>query len=407
MAKVLKLFADYRQLHVIDEGASGSLAEAWSVKAVEDCVCAAPGIVGIGTQDAVTVRVSVECLEGAPEDVPPGDHVTSASLLCRSGRVLVMGCTDEVTKAFRLEVPAGPLRVMSVHRIGRTETVQLLVWPAPLTDPVVHVRYLSKPQKRAPSKKKVDPVLDAARLARRGETAAALAQLIALSDAGDPRAAGGAAELLAYQERYQEAAEHSLRVLAQGDSFGASNPFLDHCRLLRLFSESLAEPALIARGAALTPKKFEGMTQASLLNDSLLLDPLTAEQLQANQGHMDQALAQPSVVKRFKERPLELAAHTLALAAGFRLDDRLVQSWDESNPRLGFDAAVKVAAAFMRLGREEDAWNALQSRLAEWRPNHHGGCAPVEPLTVRELLPLMTPARRQLLLRSPRAIDLA
>jgi hypothetical protein len=407
MSTTLQLFADYRQLHLLDEESRGALGDAWTVQAVEDRIAAAPGAIGIGTREATTVRVTVFVLAAAPSPLPLGDHVTSASLQCSSGRVLVMGCTDELSKARRVAVPAGPLRVLAVHRLAGSETIELMLWPAPLAEPMVHVRFepvAAKP--RGKKAKPVSPLLEAARLARSGNTEAALPTLLQLSQAGDASAAGGAAELLAYQGRWAEAVEPCLTVIAKGDSFGPINPFVDHCRLLRVLARELADPSLIDRAAASAPAKFAATVLACLLTDSLHLEPLTDAQVAVNQAHLDKALADPSMAKRFKGKPLEFAAHRFAVAMAFRLDERMIEYWDEANPKLGFDAAVKAACALMAVGRLELAWQTIQARLAGWRPNHQGGCAPIELLVLPALAPMMNPARRLEVLSNPRAIDL-
>ena len=112
VAEDLTLFADYRQIHVFDEGSKADLGDEWTVQAVDDHLAVGRDAVAVGTTVDVNVEVSVELLDGPPsDDSVDFDHVAEASFCCSSGRLVVMGCTDFEPDARRFPVAAGWLRL--------------------------------------------------------------------------------------------------------------------------------------------------------------------------------------------------------------------------------------------------------------------------------------------------------
>ncbi|BDH06929.1 hypothetical protein [Streptomyces seoulensis] len=155
----LRLFADYFQLHVMDEDAEDDLGEAWTQEAVSDGIAVSRRTLGIGTAVDMDVTVTVELLDRPPgDDSDAFDHVVEASIEVPTGRIAVLGCTDYLPDAARFEVPKGSVRV----RASRTnlanvrlpdeegyddpegmEQVHLRIWPAPCSAPVVIKRWVA------------------------------------------------------------------------------------------------------------------------------------------------------------------------------------------------------------------------------------------------------------------------
>ncbi|RKN13561.1 hypothetical protein D7147_30995 [Micromonospora musae] len=153
----LELFADYCQIHLFDDGSMTDLGDAWTEEAVLDHLAVDTDAMAVGTTVNVNVAVTVEMLEAAPEDDSAEfDHVVEGSLQVRSGRLVVMGCTDYEPEAARFGVAAGLVRVRAARsnlaeadRAGidsdddpaTTERLRLQVWPGPHADPVVIKRW--------------------------------------------------------------------------------------------------------------------------------------------------------------------------------------------------------------------------------------------------------------------------
>jgi hypothetical protein len=76
--------------------------------------------------------------------------------------------------------------------------------------------------------------------------------------------------------------------------------------------------------------------------------------------------------------------------------------WDPTNPGLGFDQAVSVARVLCKRGDPEQAWTLLEGYLRHWWPVDYAQVAPVELLYDPLLAPLVTPARGEQILRTPR-----
>jgi hypothetical protein len=157
----LNLFADYRQIHVFDEGSATDLGEAWTDQAASDRLPISADAIAIGTEVSVNVLVGVEVLPSRPTDADAKfDHVVEASLRSDSGRLVVMGCTDYEPDAARFAVPAGWLRLRvaksnldQAYALGiesdevpeTMERLRIQVWPAEPTLAVV-VKQWSPPR---------------------------------------------------------------------------------------------------------------------------------------------------------------------------------------------------------------------------------------------------------------------
>ena len=157
MATDLRLFADYFQIHVFDEGSETDFGDLWTSQPVRDGLAVGPDAVAIGTAVNVFVQVSVEILGSAPASDEAGfDHVVEASLKSGSGRLVVMGCTECEPDAARFEVTpgwlrlrasrsnldtAGALDIDSAKTPETMERVRIQVWPAAPADVTVVKRW--------------------------------------------------------------------------------------------------------------------------------------------------------------------------------------------------------------------------------------------------------------------------
>lgn len=141
----MELFADYHQIHLFDDGSTADLGGTWTDQATFDRLAVAGDAMAVGTSVNVNVAVTVDVLAAAPpDDHPDFDHVVEASLLIRSGRLVIMGCTDYEPDAARFAVPAGEVRIRAAssnlaeaERLGidsdetpeTTERLRLQIWP--------------------------------------------------------------------------------------------------------------------------------------------------------------------------------------------------------------------------------------------------------------------------------------
>jgi hypothetical protein len=166
VATELRLFADYFQIHVFDEGSETDFGDLWTSQTVGDGLAAGPDAVAIGTEVNVFVQVSVETLSSPPvSDEADFDHVVEASLESESGRLVVMGCTDYEPDAARFGVTpgwlrlrasrsnlnaAGALDIDSAKTPETMERVRIQVWPAVPADVTVVKRWNAAQDPAAP-----------------------------------------------------------------------------------------------------------------------------------------------------------------------------------------------------------------------------------------------------------------
>ncbi|MEU9415088.1 hypothetical protein [Streptomyces sp. NPDC051000] len=162
MATDIELFADYFQIHVLDERSEGDFSDVWNAQTVLDGLGVIQDALAIGTAVNDTVAVSVHVLADQPDDDSDDfDHVVEASLHAPSGRLIVMGCTDSLDDAARCDVPAGWTRARASRRnlaaaVRRmesdeepelpetpetTEEIRLQTWPASFSPPHIIKRW--------------------------------------------------------------------------------------------------------------------------------------------------------------------------------------------------------------------------------------------------------------------------
>ncbi|MFB6511822.1 hypothetical protein ACFCW4_27205 [Streptomyces virginiae] len=160
MATNLELFADYFQIHVLDdvsEATETGIGDVWTDQAVLDGLGVTEHALAIGTAVNVTVDVTIDLLTGRPDDDSDDfDHVVEASLNLASGRMVVLGCTDYGPDAARFDMPAGWPRVRTSRRNLEAaafpdpdcedepedmEEIRLQAWPAPYALPDIIKRW--------------------------------------------------------------------------------------------------------------------------------------------------------------------------------------------------------------------------------------------------------------------------
>jgi hypothetical protein len=135
-----RLFADYFQFYLQDEGAELDLSESWSEEAVGRLLAIAPGTIGIGTVLNMNVPVVVEVAENAPEDdASEWDQINECDLEVSSGRVLIAGCTDYFPDAARIELSPGTYRArvyygklntLSADGLDGQDRYKIVLWSA-------------------------------------------------------------------------------------------------------------------------------------------------------------------------------------------------------------------------------------------------------------------------------------
>ena len=367
-SQLVKLFADFRQIHVRAADAKGDLEAAWTARASADRIAAAGDVVAIGTEQADDVDVSVEILARVPARTD-ADHVTEASIALDDA-VAVLGCTDYLPDAKRFAVARGTWRLRATHtNMAKRERIRIQLWPGTRIKPRVLVRYESPKPVEKPPPRKIKTRKQAVEAALRGEIDAALAVLLALHHAGDASASASAAEILAFQGRWDEMAPCAQALLAHPDAVYAGN-----------VSDDMK--ALLARKRAIPkPPKPEP---------------------EERQRFAD-AVAKAEDGPRFQGKRRELARHCFALATVFHVDDEIIARWDPKHPYLHFNEAAEVARALVRRGEPERAWQILESRLGRWYPVDAAQVLPVVLLTDPWLAPLVTRERAELVMRTPRA----
>lgn len=386
----LELFADYHQIHLLDEGASPDLAAAWTVQATEDKLAVADGGIGIGTQDADTVSIAVE-IHAAEPATRKADHITEASLEIRSGKLVVLGCTDHLPDAKRVPMAPGWYRVRVEHSgLAKKEKLTAALWPAPQADPRVCQRWAPAAPSRPPRPSKIKNAKQAAQAARRGRLDEAVPVLQQLADGGDKAASASLAEILAFQGKWAEFVVRAEAFFADPTVVCAGNVFTDQTRLFRRAARELGTPEIIDRAAAKVPQKYQPMAQATLLKDMVLPSARITEPTPQERQSYEAAVAGATTGSRFAGHPKELAQHCFALASTFHVEAEVFRLWTEVGDDLQFDQALTVARWHMFRQNQIGAWSIIEHTVSRWWPVDQAQVAPVSLLVDPLLAPLLT-----------------
>lgn len=97
----------------MDEGSDDDFSAIWTEEALKRMLAVGETSVCPGTLRNVSVPVEIRVGQSEPLiDLAAYDHAASASLHVPSGRLVVMGCTDYLPEAPRIELPAGTYQLL-------------------------------------------------------------------------------------------------------------------------------------------------------------------------------------------------------------------------------------------------------------------------------------------------------
>ena len=107
------IFADYFQFVLMDEDSEDDFSELWTDEALHRMLAIGAQAVCPGTLRNINVPVEIVVSSGAPQvALADYDHAVETFIKVPSGRLIVMGCSDYLPEAPRIEVPPGTLRVL-------------------------------------------------------------------------------------------------------------------------------------------------------------------------------------------------------------------------------------------------------------------------------------------------------
>ena len=145
-----EIFADYFQFNVQDELAEGDLSDAWTDEAVEDLLALTGGTIGVGTVRNMTVPVTVQLLDEAPDELfISWDRVNECSIEISSGRLIIVNCIGDNEAAVRISVAPGwyrariyygDLDTLSWNGLEGDDHYQIALWPTKQSAPPVRLK---------------------------------------------------------------------------------------------------------------------------------------------------------------------------------------------------------------------------------------------------------------------------
>lgn len=148
------VFADYFQFLLLDEASDDDFSILWTERALEIGVAVGQTAASFGTLRNVTVPVEIRLLAADPGiDAGEVDHLSSGYFEVPTGRLVVMGCTDYLPDAPRIEIPSGGYRFSYAMRGIESITYEsdpaddsytVYMWPGSRLDPLLHKHWKAR-----------------------------------------------------------------------------------------------------------------------------------------------------------------------------------------------------------------------------------------------------------------------
>jgi hypothetical protein len=292
--------------------------------------------------------------------------------------------------------------------------------------------------------KKPVSVKKAQAAARSGHTELALKSLEAFAGKGDDSAAASLAELYAFLGEWDKVISNAGRLIANPQAVYVRNIFHEMIQLLGRAghrSGNWSRVVEVVEAASKANSKLcadlchgekdkvarEILIDGAECNESLFRNLIAYAKRQGEPPHellaifgvtdcMDEMSEQErrawydnavtnveSLRPDLKKNPNAKLEYFFSLAKGV-LEDEALKLY-EAHAKvfiMAWQAAEYVASIYVRRGKPEVAWNAIESNLKHWWPVDHAQVAPLVLLTDENLETLMTPERCCLVLSTPR-----
>jgi len=280
--------------------------------------------------------------------------------------------------------------------------------------------------------------------ARSGQTELALESLEAFAAKGDDSAAASLAELYAFLGQWDKVISNAGRLIANPGAVYAGNVFAEmipllgraghhsghwprvmevveaaskanakKCAELRHSERDKASQEIIKGSEQRKEKIFRNLVQyagrqgkpphelLAIFGVRGCMDEMSGPERRA---WYDNAVKNvESLRPDLKKNPQAKMEHLFSLAK-FGLEDEALRLYEAHGKTFGmaWQAAEHVAPIYVRRGKPEAAWAAIEPNLKHWRPVDHAQVTPLVLLTNQFLETLMTPERCRLVLSTPR-----
>ena len=255
---------------------------------------------------------------------------------------------------------------------------------------------------------------------------------------GDDGAAASLAELYAFLGQWDQVIANAGRLIANPGAVHAGNVFHDMIRLLGRAGHrsgrwahviEVVEMASKANASRDIPKQMEAYRdrnekvfrnliqyakrQAQPPHELLAIfgvrDPSAHMSKQEREAWYQNTVQNVDTIRPdLRKNPQAKPEYFFALAKG-TLEDEALRLYEAhgKNFLMAWQSAEYVAPIYVRRGKPEAAWAAIESQLKKWWPVDQAQVTPVVLLTDENLETLMTPERCQLVLSTSRGPESA
>jgi hypothetical protein len=146
----IELFADYFQFYLEDEGSQPDTSDIWNEEHVNQLLAVYPGMIAVGTARNMTVPVRIVLREDKPFlETDKYDKINECSIKTDTGKIVVLGCTDDYSDALRLNVRPGVYRArihyagldtLSENGLEGEDRYEVILWPDTEERPIEKIK---------------------------------------------------------------------------------------------------------------------------------------------------------------------------------------------------------------------------------------------------------------------------
>jgi hypothetical protein len=136
----LEIMADYFQIYVCDPAHIEDWSALWTEQTVDNRIVALPQTVVFGTGRNMIVPVDILVHKQEPDLttlIAPADHAVFSGIVCSSGQLKVVGCTEYIPDAYTLSTSLGCYGVAflsfnlgTIDGLEGDDCYALHLWPA-------------------------------------------------------------------------------------------------------------------------------------------------------------------------------------------------------------------------------------------------------------------------------------
>ncbi len=151
MTHIFSIFADYFQFILMDENSQTDFSTIWTAEALDKTLASTETAICPVTFRNIDVTVEIEILNSPPIiNLADWDNAVEASITIPSGKLIVMGCTDYIPDAPRIDIQPATYHCISLAKgldtiktewESANDLYRVCLWPGSYRTPQILKKY--------------------------------------------------------------------------------------------------------------------------------------------------------------------------------------------------------------------------------------------------------------------------